>query len=118
VSVLRLKILLARSTNGANPIIGNGFEGCSSGDPAVRIPFGRIIDVATDSTNIFLHLTALFLMKYGLSDLWIIAYALYFSRADTPIPRVVCCKNKPGRGLKRKRLFLKTFLQQPQCFNQ
>jgi hypothetical protein len=62
VSVLRLKILLAGSAHGANPIIGNGFKGCPSGNSAVGIPLGRIIDVATYCTNVFFHLTALFLV--------------------------------------------------------
>jgi hypothetical protein len=62
--ILRLKILLARTAYGANPIVWKGFERSPGSNPAVRISLRWIVDIATDSTNVFFHIPALFLVKY------------------------------------------------------
>jgi hypothetical protein len=84
--VLGLEILLTRTAYGTDPIVRKGFERGSGSDPAVRISLRWIVDIATDSTNVFLHLPALFLVKYRTGI--IISYVCFFSR-ELRLPAVV-----------------------------
>jgi hypothetical protein len=94
LSILRLKILLARTAHGTDPIIRKGLERSTGGNPAVRISFCWIVDIATDSTNIFLHLPALFLMNYRTGTM--ISYVCFFAKA--PVLGKKGCSRKSSRN--------------------
>jgi hypothetical protein len=50
-----LEHILARSTQGAAPVIRNILEQGAGGDAAVRITHSRIVNILADCTSPFLH---------------------------------------------------------------
>jgi hypothetical protein len=50
-----LELALGGATDRAYPIVGQALERCARGDAAVRVSFGRVIDVSAYRALVFLH---------------------------------------------------------------
>lgn len=49
------ELVFADATEGANPISGEVFEGCTGSDAVVRIAYCRVVLVPTDVTDVLYH---------------------------------------------------------------
>jgi hypothetical protein len=53
--VLFFKLVFGRSADGAGPVIRKVSKGGPRFNTTIRISIGRVIDVATNRANIFIH---------------------------------------------------------------
>jgi hypothetical protein len=58
----RRKIILGGTAYGADPFFGEFFKSGPGFDPALRIPHGRVVNVATNIAGVLFHLIFSFLV--------------------------------------------------------
>jgi hypothetical protein len=73
----RRKIILGGTAYGAAPFFGEFFKSGPGFDPAFRIPYGRVVNIATNIAGVLFHLLFSFLVlilwphrKAGKTDSW------------------------------------------------